>query len=196
MPPNSSTDLLSPSPNIAPAAVPVLLTTASPTSEDLRSNRETEVTLLDPSSHVERDEIQERDEGRGHRATSRSKNGKRRSPSPSPIRVPPHYQTDISIGSPDSQHPSRRGHHTQRKQHGEHQSREDGEEENDMTEVEEGMYLKSKLWWLGMILIAVGEGGNFLSYAFAPASVVAPLGTVVGLSFRHIHPPHTAGCLD
>ncbi|KIR38978.1 hypothetical protein I307_01691 [Cryptococcus deuterogattii 99/473] len=40
------------------------------------------------------------------------------------------------------------------------------------------MYLKSKLWWLGMVLIAVGEGGNFLSYGFAPASVVAPLGTV------------------
>ena len=25
----------------------------------------------------------------------------------------------------------------------------------------------------------VGETGNFISYAFAPASVVAPLGTVV-----------------
>jgi hypothetical protein len=46
--------------------------------------------------------------------------------------------------------------------------------------VEEGQYLKSKLWWLGLSLIAVGEGGNFLSYGFAPASVVAPLGTVVG----------------
>jgi hypothetical protein len=46
-------------------------------------------------------------------------------------------------------------------------------------EVEEGMYLKSKLWWLGMCLVALGEGGNFLSYGFAPASVVAPLGTVV-----------------
>nr|KIR46354.1 hypothetical protein I312_04407 [Cryptococcus bacillisporus CA1280] len=48
----------------------------------------------------------------------------------------------------------------------------------DIGKVEEGMYLKSKLWWLGMVLIAVGEGGNFLSYGFAPASVVAPLGTV------------------
>lgn len=49
----------------------------------------------------------------------------------------------------------------------------------DIGKVEEGMYLRSKLWWLGMVLIAVGEGGNFLSYGFAPASVVAPLGTVV-----------------
>lgn len=28
----------------------------------------------------------------------------------------------------------------------------------------------------------VGESGNFISYAFAPASVVAPLGTVNGFS--------------
>jgi hypothetical protein len=47
--------------------------------------------------------------------------------------------------------------------------------------VEEGAYLRSKLWWLGLLLISVGEGGNFLSYGFAPASVVAPLGTVVRL---------------
>jgi hypothetical protein len=45
--------------------------------------------------------------------------------------------------------------------------------------VEEGAYLKSKLWWIGLAMISIGEGGNFLSYAFAPASVVAPLGTVV-----------------
>lgn len=49
--------------------------------------------------------------------------------------------------------------------------------------MEEGRYLKSKLWWLGQALITLGEGGNFLSYAFAPASVVAPLGTVVCGSF-------------
>lgn len=44
--------------------------------------------------------------------------------------------------------------------------------------VNEGDYLRSKLWWLGLALMAVGEGGNFVSYGFAPASVVAPLGTV------------------
>ena len=32
--------------------------------------------------------------------------------------------------------------------------------------------------WLGFLLMNVGEMGNFISYAFAPASVVAPLGTV------------------
>jgi hypothetical protein len=32
--------------------------------------------------------------------------------------------------------------------------------------------------WLGFLLMNVGEGGNFISYGFAPASIVAPLGTV------------------
>ncbi|KAH9947323.1 DUF803-domain-containing protein, partial [Amylocystis lapponica] len=41
----------------------------------------------------------------------------------------------------------------------------------------ESDYLKSKLWWLGFLLMNVGECGNFISYAFAPASLVAPLGT-------------------
>ena len=34
--------------------------------------------------------------------------------------------------------------------------------------------------WTGFLLMNVGELGNFISYAFAPASVVAPLGTVSG----------------
>lgn len=61
----------------------------------------------------------------------------------------------------------------------------------------ESAYLKSKLWyaynrasplychlvyrlsrWLGFALMNIGEIGNFISYGFAPASVVAPLGTV------------------
>jgi hypothetical protein len=62
---------------------------------------------------------------------------------------------------------------------------------------QEGQYLKSKLWcvlldgekktvvvilalvrWIGFLLMNIGEIGNFISYGFAPASVVAPLGTV------------------
>ncbi|KAI0306940.1 magnesium transporter NIPA-domain-containing protein [Multifurca ochricompacta] len=43
--------------------------------------------------------------------------------------------------------------------------------------LEESEYLRSKLWWFGFLLMNVGETGNFISYAFAPASVVAPLGT-------------------
>lgn len=31
---------------------------------------------------------------------------------------------------------------------------------------------------MGFLLMNIGEMGNFISYAFAPASVVAPLGTV------------------
>ncbi|KAF7313675.1 DUF803 domain membrane protein [Mycena chlorophos] len=52
----------------------------------------------------------------------------------------------------------------------------DDEEEDDF-EGGESAYLKSKLWWFGFCLMNVGEIGNFISYAWAPASVVAPLGT-------------------
>ncbi|XP_071807461.1 NIPA-like protein 2 [Asterias amurensis] len=38
-------------------------------------------------------------------------------------------------------------------------------------------YLTSKLWWLGIFMMVVGEIGNFMAYGFGPASVVAPLGT-------------------
>ena len=38
-------------------------------------------------------------------------------------------------------------------------------------------YLHSGWWWAGIVLMAIGEFGNFLAYAFAPASVVATLGT-------------------
>ncbi|GLB33645.1 putative magnesium transporter NIPA [Lyophyllum shimeji] len=46
-----------------------------------------------------------------------------------------------------------------------------------LEEGNETAYLKSKLWWSGFLLMNVGEMGNFISYAWAPASVVAPLGT-------------------
>jgi len=39
-------------------------------------------------------------------------------------------------------------------------------------------YLKEWMWWAGLITMAVGEGANFLAYAFAPASLVTPLGAL------------------
>lgn len=38
-------------------------------------------------------------------------------------------------------------------------------------------YLRSVTWWGGLILMGIGEIGNFTAYGFAPASLVAPLGT-------------------
>ncbi|KAH9491712.1 NIPA-like protein 2, partial [Bulinus truncatus] len=38
-------------------------------------------------------------------------------------------------------------------------------------------YIKEPLWWLGLALMGFGELFNFTAYGFAPASVVAPLGT-------------------
>ncbi|KAI1617622.1 magnesium transporter NIPA-domain-containing protein [Exophiala viscosa] len=43
-------------------------------------------------------------------------------------------------------------------------------------------YLKSPWWWLGLVLMIVGEAGNFLAYGFAPASIVSPLGVVALIS--------------
>ncbi|XP_040289790.1 NIPA-like protein 2, partial [Bufo bufo] len=39
-------------------------------------------------------------------------------------------------------------------------------------------YYKSKLWWCGILLMGVGELGNFAAYGFAPATLIAPLGCV------------------
>lgn len=49
-------------------------------------------------------------------------------------------------------------------------------------------FLRSRLWWLGLGLMTLGELGNFLSYGFAPASLVAPLGAVALLSNVIISP--------
>ncbi|OMJ11871.1 putative magnesium transporter NIPA5 [Smittium culicis] len=39
-------------------------------------------------------------------------------------------------------------------------------------------YFKSKIWWLGMIFMAIGEFANFAAYSFAPAILVTPLGAL------------------
>ncbi|KAI8065768.1 magnesium transporter NIPA-domain-containing protein [Gongronella butleri] len=39
-------------------------------------------------------------------------------------------------------------------------------------------YLKSPMWWTGMILMVVGEGCNFVAYAFGPAIMITPLGAI------------------
>ncbi|KAF8981900.1 hypothetical protein BGZ46_002141 [Entomortierella lignicola] len=43
-------------------------------------------------------------------------------------------------------------------------------------------YLRSKAWWFGMILMIIGECGNFMAYGYAQASIIAPLGTVALVS--------------
>ncbi|CAG8895879.1 unnamed protein product [Penicillium egyptiacum] len=43
-------------------------------------------------------------------------------------------------------------------------------------------YLKSPYWWIGIVLMVVGEMGNFMAYGFAPASIVSPLGVVALIS--------------
>lgn len=57
---------------------------------------------------------------------------------------------------------------------------DDTEEEGEAEKQQRQSYLKSPWWWLGIVMMTIGETGNFLAYGFAPASIVSPLG-VVGL---------------
>ncbi|KAI9746653.1 MAG: hypothetical protein M1818_000367 [Claussenomyces sp. TS43310] len=53
---------------------------------------------------------------------------------------------------------------------------------SDSESIQERSYLKSPYWWAGILLMTVGETGNFLAYGFAPASIVSPLGVVALIS--------------
>ena len=46
------------------------------------------------------------------------------------------------------------------------------------TDVNSVGHFKQPMWWLGLMLIIVGEGGNAFAYGLAPASTVAPFGGV------------------
>ncbi|OPJ71090.1 magnesium transporter NIPA3 isoform B [Patagioenas fasciata monilis] len=39
-------------------------------------------------------------------------------------------------------------------------------------------YLKEWLWWVGLLSMGLGEAANFAAYAFAPATLVTPLGAL------------------
>ncbi|KAG9551151.1 hypothetical protein KCU78_g13870, partial [Aureobasidium melanogenum] len=39
-------------------------------------------------------------------------------------------------------------------------------------------YLKSPVWWSGIITMVIGEVANFAAYAFAPPILVTPLGAL------------------
>ncbi|KAK4014709.1 magnesium transporter NIPA2 [Daphnia magna] len=39
-------------------------------------------------------------------------------------------------------------------------------------------YLRDWVWWTGLITMGLGEASNFAAYAFAPASLVTPLGAL------------------
>lgn len=58
-------------------------------------------------------------------------------------------------------------------------ARPDGKEE---AHGDRKSYLKSPYWWVGIVLMCLGETGNFLAYGFAPASIVSPLGVVALIS--------------
>jgi len=47
-----------------------------------------------------------------------------------------------------------------------------------VTDVNSVGHFKQPMWWLGLVLIIVGEGGNAFAYGLAPASTVAPFGGI------------------
>lgn len=54
--------------------------------------------------------------------------------------------------------------------------------ETQCTEEGKQNYLMSPYWWAGILLMTIGEAGNFIAYGFAPASIVSPLGVVALVS--------------
>lgn len=54
--------------------------------------------------------------------------------------------------------------------------------EKDVNSADRKSYLRSPYWWAGIVLMTIGEAGNFLAYGFAPASIVSPLGVVALVS--------------
>ena len=46
-------------------------------------------------------------------------------------------------------------------------------------------YTQIPMWWCGIVLNATGEIGNLIAYGFAPASIVAPVGSV-GVFFNAV----------
>jgi len=83
----------------------------------------------------------------------------------------PDISSDESDAGPDARLLQEPSHPDQSRPHHE----KDVEDEHGRTS-----YLKSPYWWCGIVLMAIGEAGNFIAYGFAPASIVSPLG-VVGL---------------
>jgi hypothetical protein len=63
-----------------------------------------------------------------------------------------------------------------------HSSESQSDTCSENTHEPESSYLKSPYWWGGIVLMTVGEAGNFLAYGFAPASIVSPLGVVALIS--------------
>lgn len=48
-------------------------------------------------------------------------------------------------------------------------------------------FYRTKTWWSGFVFTCLGELANFVSYAFAPLAIVAPLNAVSVLSKYLLH---------
>lgn len=52
------------------------------------------------------------------------------------------------------------------------------------------------MWWFAVILMGIGEMGNFAAYGFAPATLIAPLGCVSVIGRCDLfNPPLPPSCI-
>ncbi|OBT61614.1 hypothetical protein VE03_08844 [Pseudogymnoascus sp. 23342-1-I1] len=95
-----------------------------------------------------------------------------------------HRQVSDRYGTADGSWAGHNGHEETERLRGSFESAKSGSEPGDDIDgnVEQQSYLKSPYWWAGIVLMTIGETGNFLAYGFAPASIVSPLGVVALIS--------------
>ncbi|THC93130.1 hypothetical protein EYZ11_007373 [Aspergillus tanneri] len=115
------------------------------------------------------------DRGRGRNRVNRIDRYRDESPNPNSMY---HDQPHIDVGTDDEVEDNARDSHDQMRE----------SFSSDMTmrpgdkDLRRKSYLRSPYWWVGIILMCLGEIGNFMAYGFAPASIVSPLGVVALIS--------------
>lgn len=92
------------------------------------------------------------------------------------------YGSTISNGIQHGEHSTREGTADDELQQSFHSGTSQSTAYSEPYDEQESSYLKSPYWWGGIVLMTVGEAGNFLAYGFAPASIVSPLGVVALIS--------------
>ncbi|PLB43232.1 DUF803-domain-containing protein [Aspergillus steynii IBT 23096] len=120
--------------------------------------------------------VSEHDQQNGHRGRDHFKRfGRYRDESPD---APYHDQPHIDLG-PDDEMPDNASdtHDRMRESVSSDRTVRPGEKD-----LRRKSYLRSPYWWVGIVLMCLGEVGNFMAYGFAPASIVSPLGVVALIS--------------
>lgn len=119
--------------------------------------------------------VSEHDRQNGHRGRDQTKRfGRYRDESPD---APYHDQPHIDVEPDEMPDDASDNHDHMRESVSSDRTVRPGEKD-----VRRKSYLRSPYWWVGIVLMCLGEVGNFMAYGFAPASIVSPLGVVALIS--------------